>query len=1056
MFNTWKTMAIAARINRLSAGLLVLFGAVLMTALPAAAMPAPAATTTTLAAKAGGNAVTSVPSGTAVTLTATVLAGSTPVTQGQVKFCAATATYCEDIHLLGSAQLTSAGTATLHFVPGIANHSYKAIFVGTTSLASSASAAASLTVTGYGRTTTAIQSSGSAGSYTITGILTAFGVPAPTGHMSFENQSNSNVVAATAALDSATLASGFASQQTYGTGTNPYSIAAGDFKGNGILDLAVANSSDGTVSVLLGNGDGTFASAVNYAVGNSPHSVAVGDFNGDGVPDLVAANYGDDTVTVLLGIGDGTFTAQPAIAAGSLPSAVAVGDFNNDGFLDIAVADYSGGPGSVSILLGNGNGTFQAAMSSSVGNSPYGIAVADFNGDGLLDVVTANSGSNNVSVLLGNGDGTFQAQATYAVASGGSSAWGVAVGDFNADGSPDIAVASSGNVSVLMNQGTGLFNPAVGYTAGNTAYAIAVGDFDLDGKADLAVANVNSQNLSIISGVGDGTFGSPSNSAAGGTPQAVAVGDFNGDGRPDFAAAVTGTSNYAGIYLGEQTESATATGVGVLGSGAQNVAASYSSDPNYNASVSSTIVLTGTGISTTVAVVATPNPAGYGQPPSVIATLTPTNATGIAAANFTAFLDGTTLLTVVAQGGNQFQIIGAVLSTLSLGAHSIVVNFLGALTYLPSTGNVGLQINQATPTLSWSPPLAISYGASLTPVLSASARNGTSAVVGSYAYTATLSGGSASPITGTTILSPGTYTIAVTFTPANPTNNQSVSASITLTINQGRPTVTLASSLNPVFAGNSVTFTANVTSTASTPTGTVSFVDRQTLLSSVPLAQGVATYTTSSLPLGGHSITAVYSGDVNFVSLASSPVTENVEDFALSATFPVGTITPPSVLPGGSLTVNILAAPTLGAALPSTVTFSASGLPAGATATFAPQTLPAGLTNNAATLTIHLANQIVSNIPSNPLGRGMALAMVGGMFLLPFGGRMRRSAGKAGRFAGLMLLLMAATCATLGLTACGSGGGTGYFGQQVKNYTVTITATSGALSHTTTVTFTVE
>jgi len=1019
-------------------------------------MPAPAATTATLAVKAGGNPVTTVPSGTVVTLTATVLAGSTPVTQGQVKFCDATAAYCEDIHLLGSAQLTSAGTATLHFVPGIATHSYKAVFVGTTSLATSSSTTSSLLVTGYDLTTTAIQSSGSAGNYTLTGTLTAFGVPAPTGHMSFENQSNSNAIAATAALDSATLANGFTPLQTYGTGKNPYSIAVGDFKGNGILDFAVANSSDGTISVLLGNGDGTFASAKSYTVGNSPYSVAVGDFNGDGVPDLVVANYGDDTVTILLGIGDGTFAAQPAVAAGSLPSAVAVGDFNNDGILDIAVADYSGGPGAVSILLGNGNGTFQAAMSSSVGNSPYGIAVADFNGDGLLDVVTANYGSNNVSVLLGNGDGTFQPQATYAVASGGSNAWGVAVGDFNADGSPDIAVASSGNVSVLINKGTGLFNAAVGYTAGNTAYAIAVGDFDLDGKADLAVANVNSQNLSIILGIGDGTFGSPSNSSAGGTPQAVAVGDFNGDGRPDFASAVTGTSNYAGVFLGEQTETATATGVGVLGSGAQNVFASYSSDPNYNASVSSTVVLTGTGISTTLTVVATPNPAGYGQPPSVVATLTPSNATGITSANFTAFLDGTTLLTVTAKGGNQFQLTGAALSTLSLGARSIVVNFLGALTYLPSIGNVGLQINQATPTLRWSPPLTVSYGASLTAVLSASAMNGTTAVVGSYAYTATPSGGSASPITGTTILLPGTYTIAVTFTPTNPTDYQSVSASITLTINQGRPTVTLVSSLNPVFMGNSVTFTANVSSTASTPTGSISFVDGQIPLSSVPLAQGVATYTTSTLSLGGHSITAVYSGDANFVSLASSPVTQNVEDFTLSAAFPLGTIAPPSVLPGGSLTVNIQATPTLSAAFPSTMTLSASGLPAGATATFAPQTLPAGSSSDAATLTIHLANQIVSNTPANRLGRGLALAMVGGMFLLPFGGKMRRSAGKAGRFAGLMLLLMVATCATLGLTACGSGGSTGYFGQQVKNYTVTVTAASGALSHTTTVTFTVE
>jgi hypothetical protein len=170
----------------------------------------------------------------------------------------------------------------------------------------------------------------------------------------------------------------------------------------------------------------------------------------------------------------------------------------------------------------------------------------------------------------------------------------------------------------------------------------------------------------------------------------------------------------------------------------------------------------------------------------------------------------------------------------------------------------------------------------------------------------------------------------------------------------------------------------------------------------------------------------------------------------------VGTTTPPLVLPGGSLTVNVTAIPTLSAVFPSTVTFSVSGLPSGATATFAPPTLVAGSSSDASTLTIHLANQISSNVPPNPLGRRLALAMFGGMFLLPFAGKMRRSNGKARRFAGLMLLLMVATCAALGLTACGSGASTGYFGQQVKNYTAAITATSGALSHTTTVTFTEE
>ena len=137
------------------------------------------------------------------------------------------------------------------------------------------------------------------------------------------------------------------------------------------------------------------------------------------------------------------------------------------------------------------------------------------------------------------------------------------------------------------------------------------------------------------------------------------------------------------------------------------------------------------------------------------------------------------------------------------------------------------------------------------------------------------------------------------------------------------------------------------------------------------------------------------------------------------------------------------------------MTFSASGLPAGSTATFTPQKLAAGSASTTVTLAIQLANQIVSSNSAHPLGRGLALAMIGGMILLPFGSKMRRSAGRAGRFVGLLLLLLAATGAALGLTGCG-GTGSGYFGQQQRNYTVTITATSGALSHTTTVNFIVQ
>ena len=315
----------------------------------------------------------------------------------------------------------------------------------------------------------------------------------------------------------------------FGAGTNPDSAAVGDFNGDGKMDLAVANEGSDNVSILLGNGDGTFQAAVNYGAGTDPDSVAVGDFRGDGKLDLVVANYYSNNVSVLLGNGDGTF--QAAVNYGvSAPTSVAVGDFNGDGKLDLAVANVFS---EVSVLLGNGDGTFQAAVNYGAGAEPAWVAVGDFNGDGKLDLAVANVDSNNVSILLGNGDGTFKAAVNYGV---GTEPVSVAVGDFNGDGKLDLAVANYGsNVSVLLGNGDSTFQAAVNYGAGAEPACVAVGDFNGDGKLDLAVANVATGNVSVLLGNGDGTFQAAVNYGAG-IGESVAVGDFNGDGRLDLAS----------------------------------------------------------------------------------------------------------------------------------------------------------------------------------------------------------------------------------------------------------------------------------------------------------------------------------------------------------------------------------------------------------------------------------------------------------------------------------------------------------------------------------------
>ncbi len=328
-------------------------------------------------------------------------------------------------------------------------------------------------------------------------------------------------------------------------GAGPGSVVTGDFNGDGKLDLVVSNSDGGSISVLLGNGDGTFQVAASYGAGSSPISIAVGDFNGDGKVDLAVANYGTNYASVLLGNGDGTFKGAVSYGAGSYPVSVAVGDFNGDGKPDLVVANQDSND--VSVLLGNGDGTFQASVNYRAGSLLDSVVVGDFNGDGRLDLAVANYGSNNVSVLLGNGDGTFQAPVNYRAGLGPDS---VTTGDFNGDGKLDLLVANNcgssgscvnGSISVLLGNGDGTFRTAVNYGVGTNPGSMAGGDFNGDRKLDVAVANFSAGKVSMLLGNGDGTFQTVLNFGAGFEPSSIAVGDFNGDGRLDLAVAITGT-----------------------------------------------------------------------------------------------------------------------------------------------------------------------------------------------------------------------------------------------------------------------------------------------------------------------------------------------------------------------------------------------------------------------------------------------------------------------------------------------------------------------------------
>jgi len=695
------------------------------------AWAAPAATSSTLEiTSSGGSTVITVASGSVVTLTAVVQAGASAVTVGQVKFCDASATYCADIHLLGTKQLTRAGTAVLKFVPGIGSHNYRAIFLGTTSYATSSSSDAYLTATATAKysTTTTIAQSGNAGSYLLAATLVGTGgLVSPTGAVSFLDASNGNAVLGTAMLGTGTTGLDFLNSSNPTTGVEPVSVAVGDFNGDGFPDLAVANYGSNTVTILLGNGNGTFTQAVYspVTVGNGPVSVVVGDFNGDGIPDLAVANQASNTVTILLGNGNGTFTqaTYSPVTVDYNPVSLVVGDFNGDGIEDLAVVNnvslvYSGS--TVTVLLGNGNGIFTKAVNSPVatGFSPTSISVGDFNGDGILDIAMVNAdlvvvnGSPIVCILLGNGNGTFT-QAVYSQATTVSPS-SITVGDFNGDGILDLAVVSDvsyGTMAILLGNGNGSFTqaPVSVATVGLNPISVAVGDFNGDGIPDIAVANdYYDGTVTILLGNGNGTFTQAPNSPVSLflAPQSLAVGNFNGDGISDLAVAFFASNNAnadgtMAVQLSQLAHQVEAVGQSIspVGTGTHQVEASYPGDSNYASSVSTATGLTAQPGITTLMLSANPTSSTFGQQVVLTATLSPYSGSN---GESVTFYSGTTSIGV---GTLASGVATLNTTSLALATSSLKAVYGGDTNLSASTSNtLSFKVSPTAPTITFTVP----------------------------------------------------------------------------------------------------------------------------------------------------------------------------------------------------------------------------------------------------------------------------------------------------------------------------------------------------------------
>jgi hypothetical protein len=706
---------------------------------------------------------------------------------------------------------------------------------------------------------------------------------------------------------------------------NPIALVAGDFNGDTKLDLAVVNAcadvacANGSVSILLGNGDATFQTPADYAVGVNPFAIAAGDFDGDTKPDLVVANALDNSASVLMNKGDntGTFLAATTEASELVPLAVVTGDFNHDGKADFVLANSNSN--SVTLHLGNGNGTFQSLTSFPVGTTPVALAVADLNGDTQPDLLVANLAGNDVSVLL-NATPASVSTSTAVSSDVNPSTFGQLV-TFTATvtsasaGTPTGTVTFSDGATTI---GTGTLDGAAQATfstsaltvGGHSITATYGGDSTfptstsapLTQTVDLATTAAAVSSSANPSNFGQSVTFTASVTSTGGTPTGnVAFKD---------GAAVLGTTALDGA--GQATLATSALTVG-----AHNITVSYAGDASFAASTSATLIQDVNKAPTTSAVVSSLNPSSFGQ--LVTFTANVTSSSGTPSGNVT-FLDGASPLgTVALDGAGQAQLAT---SALAAGTHSITVSYAGDATHAVSSSSA---VNQVVDPAATSTALASnlnpsSHGQSVT--LTATVTSGGGTPGGSVTFNDGVTSLGTVPLNGSgqaalslSTLGAGVHSITASYS-GNVNFDSSASSPLSQTVNQATSLLSLISSLNPSGFSQTVSFTATVVPAfGGAATGTVNFFDGATPLGSAPVAANAAVLSTSALAVGSHSITAVFGGDANVSGSTSSPLTQVVAQGATTTTLvssanPVNfhqpvTFTAMVNTPGGTATGNV-------------------------------------------------------------------------------------------------------------------------------------------------------
>lgn len=884
----------------------------------------------------------------------------------------------------------------------------------------------------------------------------------------------------------------FNSQNQYTVGGTPASITAGDFNGDGHIDLAVANqpispSLQGTVSVLLNTGtNGAFGTAATYDIGSSPGvsssptSIATGVTTSSGSLDLVVTSGNDNAVSVLLNKADGsgTFNNEVRYGTGATPYSAAVATLIPGGKADVVVANSSAG--SVSVLMGNGDGTLQSSADFDSGPQPNSVVVGDFNGDGVPDLAFADGDCasctpNAISVVLGKGDGTFGAQNTFATGTGDTNTYALVAAQFRTSTSPlDIAAVNNktNNVSILLGNGDGTFvEPAATYAVGSQPAAIAYGDFNQDGYPDLAIANYGSNTISVLlnKGDGSGTFLPAVNYNVGHGPYALARANFNADKYPDLVV-VNETDKTVTILLnnadGTGTFSTTTTtyATGLSGSPSSVAVGYFDNSGNLSVAV-------GDSASTNVSILL-----GNGDGTFKAYSTVPTglDAFSLVAADFTG--SGIYDLAIAGQSktGNTQNLVSLLLgngtggfstptlfpigSQASTESQSIAFgdfNNDGALDLAVANGlssDVSILLNTVGTNMSLASSAGNpSYGAPVTFTANiAPSVPGSGNLTGTVTFEngstpigspVTVANGSAALTTST--LPVGSYMISAVYSGNFPSHTTTTPE----TVVQAGTTSALLSSATAVNLGQSVTFSATISpDTSGTPTGTVTFLDGTTSIGAGTLnGSGVATLTTSSLAAGTQSITASYGGDTNYIASvsAASPVMVTGPAFTLGAS----ALSPASVTAGATSTSTITITP-VGGLNPTTVSLACAITPSPSKApTCSIGTIAA---NGTATLTVSTTAASTTAMAAHHSSFMYAMwflmpAMVFGTMLLP-----KQKRGKLAMFAAI--LFISAGCMLQ--SACGGSSGSTSTGTTVAGtpsgaYSITVKGTAtGAATQT--------